>query len=153
MAFVNEYITEEDKEKYGLDLLWKKYDHSYKKNFPSKKGWTIDREKEIWLMEMAGILDDSVFDHAYSSEQIWTLYCQGQSVEVRLEVSSDKEFNGKKYNKIWNLLAIYPDSLNNLSIDELIKLMEEILEVFGYEGVWMQYPNYTVALRDCRNYR
>lgn len=153
MAFVNEYITEEDKEKYGLDTLWAKYHDVLHQKLPNKKDWTIDRERESWLMKTALIPDDSIFDHAYSSEQIWTLYCKGQSVEVRLEVSSDKEFNGKKYNKIWNLLAISPDSLNNLSIDELIKLLEETLEVFGYEGVWMQYPNYTVALRDCRKDR
>lgn len=149
MAFVNEYVSEEDKVKYGLDELWASYHDVLNQKLPNKKDWTIDREREIWLMETAGIRDPDL-DHAYLPEQIWILHYQGHNIEVRIEVSSDEEFDGNKYHKIWDLLALSPDSLENISTEGLIELLEEALVAFGYEGVWMQYPNYNVALRDCR---
>ena len=45
MAFVNEYITEEDKEKYGLDELWASYHDLRHNKLPNEKDWTIDRER------------------------------------------------------------------------------------------------------------
>jgi hypothetical protein len=153
MAFVNEYITEEDKEKYGLDTLWASYHNVLSQKLPNKKDWTIDRERKIWLMQTALIPDDSIFDHAYSSEQIWTLYYQGQSVEVRIEVSDNKEIADQSYNKVWDLLSLSPNALESLSTDVLINFIEEALKVHGYLGIIRQRPNFTVALRDCRSDR
>jgi len=90
-------------------------------------------------------------DHQYGPEQIWTLYYQGQYIEVRIEVSKDKEDAGKKYKRVWDLLALSPRSLENLSTDGVIKLLEETLKTFGYLGlIAPQKPDYTIALRDCR---
>ncbi|WP_294872943.1 hypothetical protein [Sulfuricurvum sp. RIFCSPLOWO2_12_FULL_43_24] len=47
MAFVNEYISQEDKEKYGLDALWGKYHDASHQKLPNKKDWTIDRERDL----------------------------------------------------------------------------------------------------------
>ncbi len=150
MAFINEIISEEDKTRYGLDALWRKYHDVLSPKLPNKWEWTIDREREVWLMETAGIPDNSVFDHAYSSIQIWTLHVQGENIEVRIEYSDNKELNGVVYNKVWDLLSMIPDSIKTRSTQELIALLDEALKAYGYMGVIRQRENYTVALRDCR---
>ena len=47
MAFVNEYIAQEDIEKYGLNELWASYHDVLNKNIPDGKDWTIDRERKL----------------------------------------------------------------------------------------------------------
>ena len=115
----------------------------------------LSTEREIWLIQTALIRDDSIFDHAFSNEQIWTFYAQGQSVEVRIEYSKKKEINGTTYNAVWDLLSLSlcPDVLDHLSTDALIALLEEALQIYGNEGVLLQTPDFTVALRDCRKDR
>jgi hypothetical protein len=149
MAFVNEYVTEADKEKYHLDALWAKYHDVLHQKLPDKKSWVIDREREMWLMD-TGRIPHPDLDHAYLSEMIWTLHYQGHNIEVRIEVSDDKEIEGKQYNRVWDLLALFPESLENLQTDRLIELLEESLKTYGYMGLIAQRPKYTVALRDCR---
>ena len=58
MAFINEYISKEDIEKYGLrDLIhrYKKYSDRWKRytavpDLDRKPYWAIDRDRDIWLM-------------------------------------------------------------------------------------------------------
>jgi len=46
MGFVNEYATQEDIEKYGLEELWEKYKETVGRVFPNTRtGLTIDRER------------------------------------------------------------------------------------------------------------
>ena len=47
MAFVSEYIAQEDIEKYGLNELWASYHDVLNKNIPDGKDWTIDRERKL----------------------------------------------------------------------------------------------------------
>lgn len=62
MAFVNEYETKEDIEKYGLFELRCKYSRALqgdtKENYQERKHiWTIDRERGIWLEPGVAIKD------------------------------------------------------------------------------------------------
>jgi len=50
MAFVNEYVEQEDIEKFELDELYNSYHKSNKTPLPNtmyKHYWTIDREKRL----------------------------------------------------------------------------------------------------------
>lgn len=149
MGFVNEYISEEDKEKYGLDELWASYHDVLNQKLPSEWMWTIDREKEIWLME-TGAIPDIELDHAYLPEQIWTLYFHGRKVEVRIEPSKNKDIDGVSYKRVWDLNSLSHSSLDNLDTKELIVILDEALKTYGYMGIALQKPNFTIALRDCR---
>lgn len=149
MAFVNEYIAEEDKEKYGLDELWASYHDVLNKKLPNKKSWTIDRGREIWLME-TGKIPDIELDHAYLPEQIWTLYSHGIRVEVRIEPSKNKDIDGVSYQRVWDLNSLSPSSLDNLTTKSLINILDEALKTYGYMGVALQKANFSIALRDCR---
>jgi hypothetical protein len=54
MAFVNEYVSQEDIEKYGLDKLFRKYRENDLKyaatvnpTIKNPTNWTIDRERDL----------------------------------------------------------------------------------------------------------
>ncbi len=144
MAFVNEYISQEDIEKYGLNKLWASYHINYDK-IPDGKSWTIDRDREIWLMYTAGVRDYNT-DHQYTNEEIWTLYYKGTNIEVRLEYITSDIINGS-YKKVYKLLSLSPGSLDNLDNKEIIDILQEALQVYGYMGIRYQKPNTTVELR------
>ncbi|PIE74112.1 MAG: hypothetical protein CSA19_01445 [Deltaproteobacteria bacterium] len=149
MAFVNEYVTEADNKRYNLDELWARYNGVLSQKLPDKKCWVIDREKEIWLLD-TGRIPDPDLDHAYLPEQIWTLHYQGDNIEVRIQVSDDKEIAGKQYKRVWDLLALSSDALENLQTELLLQILEEMLKTYGYMGLTVQRSDYSVALRDCR---
>jgi hypothetical protein len=55
MPFVNEYVSDDDIEKYRLDELWLRYHPEYK-SVPSiyRHNWTIDRERNTYFMVVGG---------------------------------------------------------------------------------------------------
>ena len=144
MAFVNEYITQEDIEKYSLNELWASYDGNYDE-LPKRKSWTIDRDRECWLMDTARVRDYNT-DHENTGEYIWTLHYKGTNVEVRMEVVPEPKKPGY-FNRVWKLLSLSPNSLDNLSNEEMIRILQEALQVYGYMGIRNQKPNTTVELR------
>lgn len=51
MAFVNEYISEEDIKKYEIREIWDKF-HPFSKNdmnLLKKHSWTVDKERDVFL--------------------------------------------------------------------------------------------------------
>ena len=60
MAFVNEWVSKEDIEQYGLVDVCKKYQGDEWKYIGVKDpndeiDWTIDKEREIWLIKIASV--------------------------------------------------------------------------------------------------
>ena len=52
MAFINEYIPEEDIKKYGIREIWDTF-HPFGKgdiNLQKKHSWTLDEEREIFFI-------------------------------------------------------------------------------------------------------
>ena len=144
MAFVNEYISQEDIQKYSLNELWASY-RSKDDKVPDGKEWVIDRDRECWLMDTARVRDYNT-DHQNTSEYIWTLHCKGTNIEVRIEYVPGLSTPGH-CNMAWKLLSLSPSSLDTLSNKEMIKILEEALQVYGYWGIHEQKPNTTVELR------
>ncbi len=58
MAFVNEYVSEEDIRKYDLVTLRLQYNPVWKKEgklpYNYQFTWTIDRERDIFLISVGG---------------------------------------------------------------------------------------------------
>jgi hypothetical protein len=72
MAFVNEYISKEDFEKYNFAELNKR---------PRKGGtaddWTIDREADIWIRHFYTESDHTEPDGGYTGVVAWDFYWKG----------------------------------------------------------------------------
>lgn len=86
MAFVNEYISEDDIKKYDLETLDKKSE-GY------KRSWVIDRDSETWLIHRGtGKEDDGVKWLFYWQSNVYRIGTQslGYSKEGQSLYVSDK---------------------------------------------------------------
>ncbi|XPV69493.1 MAG: hypothetical protein ACNI25_02715 [Halarcobacter sp.] len=141
MAFVNEYMTEEDIEKYQYFELKSKYtgkEVNRKTSPHSKPYWVIDRERDVWFIKITFVGDPSWNGLQTTGEEIWILHYKGTNIEVRLFRplrEGSIKFTDRPFIKIWELLSITPESLNEISNKELRELIKEALTVFGQHGM------------------
>ena len=89
MAFINEYVSQEDIAKYGLDELFRKYRENDLKytatvnpTIENPTNWTIDRDREIWLKRVASVADPNFEFPSTTREIIFILYYRTVNIEV-----------------------------------------------------------------------
>lgn len=73
MTFVNEYITDEDYQRYGIASI----DRIFLVGGTKRRDWTIDRERDIYLRQVASGRED------LSSESTWTFYWRGALLVIK----------------------------------------------------------------------
>jgi hypothetical protein len=94
MAFVNEYIPEADVEKYGLEeidskfLIGRIYDRT----------WTIDRERDIYLRQVAAGRDED------SRISTWAFHWKGALIWLKRE---ELAFRGGRNAPSWSHARVY----------------------------------------------
>ena len=149
MAFVNEYINDEDIEKFQINELMNnvqsKNSKREKKPFPSqhyKHHWTIDKEREIWLM-WTDTPNDPLEPSRFTGERFFVLNYKGKSIEVVLRKvfkESSRKLTDNPFNIVWMLDRISPESIKDLSSEEIIELVKEALDVYGTRGIKTPVP-------------
>lgn len=90
MTFINEKVTEQDIEKYGLREINKQFvkgDVSYY--------WTIDRDRNIYLRDMGGNWQEP-------EQQHFSFLWKGHLLRIELDRSGGGSFGGKG-NTTWKL--------------------------------------------------
>ena len=75
MAFVNEYISDEDVEKYGIRQLRDELHANYATR--EHWEWTIDRERDAYLMRLRNLGRDL-------EPEVWLLYEKSRYCAVML---------------------------------------------------------------------
>jgi hypothetical protein len=83
MAFINEYIPVADMEKYQI----KQIDKNFLIGGTNSTTWTIDREQDIYLRNVARGREDS------RHETTWTFYWKGDLLSMQLDML---EYEGKR---------------------------------------------------------
>ncbi len=143
MAFVNEYISQEDIKRYNLIELQNYY---YKLDYSDpfdpkteKLRWTIDKERNIWLL-------DAISRHLPDPREGWTgevyfvLYYQGRKIEIVLEaIGGDKTLDPIPY--VWKVLRIKEEDIKGFDKEdkqEMLKVLQEALSEYGLNG-WADY--------------
>ena len=143
MAFVNEYIPEEDLEKYNFDELNKR---------PSKGGdqsrdWTIDRDADIWLRKFYTESDHTAADGGYTGVSAWDFYWKGTL--MLLEVIGVESRGGGIGKPRWQrskLLNInIPSELNDQRI-QILKDLELAFNAHKGSGIFSTYSSYSFIL-------
>lgn len=143
MAFVNEYVPEEDIKKYNLMEIWDSF------RVPSHRGellpgfrftWTIDRERNIFFMPVKwGTEEDP-------TRRTCVLWCDGSQVIITIDHCIDKPHEvGKK--SVWELVSICKPTNFTVSDGEIIKILKEALTTYGADGIWRSVPNYIVEFK------
>ena len=144
MAFINEYISEENIEKYQINELRNSY--SKYKNHPKKHHrhhWTIDTEREIWFM-WVGVRQDPLDHTRTTGERFFTLYYKNEPIEIVLrrvfEESSDKSIENPYY-VTWKLDCTEElSNLKNIEEKEIIEVLKEALNIYGTHGIKTSVP-------------
>ncbi|RXI36666.1 hypothetical protein CRU99_13265, partial [Malaciobacter mytili] len=142
MEFINEYVSKEDIEKYKIFELME----HYKERSMSEKDrkdfilyWVINKQRDIWFKFITDVMNPDWDYMQGSGEKIWILHYKGTNIEVRLFDPPDEgsiSFKEKPYIKIWKLLSIKPESLEDISNKKLKKLIKEALIVHGDQGMF-----------------
>jgi hypothetical protein len=108
MAFVNEYIPEEDYEKYGLDELDRSISPpAIPAGHIKSRDWTIDRKRNIYLRKFSSERDP---DETPCTG--WTFFWKGELLWfVRRQISSGGKKNGPQWRKSKITHLVIPDHL------------------------------------------
>lgn len=127
MAFVNEYVSEDDDKKYGLEELDKRY---FKGHF--QPHWTRDYERNMYLRFMRDGGEDGMW------QQTFTFYWKGTLFEVGLE----SEGGGKRGDVGWkSWLLRYLSLPKHLEVDreQIIADLKAALTAYGGAGIHTSY--------------
>ncbi|RMH87402.1 hypothetical protein EBB59_13075 [Lysobacter pythonis] len=137
MTFVNEFIPAEDVEKYGL----KEIDKHFIVGGTNARDWTIDRERDIYLRNVANGRED------WRNQTKWTFYWRGEELTLHLDLL---ESTGEKPEdpswSHWRLVRIngsygLPEHLKTQK-DEILETLQEALLVYGDFGVYTSGAEY-----------
>ena len=146
MAFVNEYISQDDIKKYKFDEMLFKANPELKGVLPSYYTpiWTIDRERNIY-MQSTGSYDQAreddpwvrfklvIHDKSVFNFKLW--YGAGKSVKT----------TDDPYIIVWDFKSM--DVVSNsydIPQNEITQLLKEALTVYGYLGAGVQIKNTVV---------
>lgn len=140
MAFVNEYITPEDAEKYRLAEIDAKFVGGNK-----SRDWTIDRERDIYLRNVSMGRDEDT-----KHEGLWTFYWNGTLLTLRLDLLGGKGKAGDPGWSHWRLVRLngtngVPTALKGHRQSILDDLKQALL-TYKDGGVFSLNTDYSVTL-------
>lgn len=141
MTFINEYIPEEDFEKYKL----KEIDSNYHPGTKARD-WTVDRERDINLRQVSSGREE------FAHETWWTLYWQGELLSLQLDVLDGSGKPGEPGWTHWSLRRIAAFDDHQLPVHlkeklpEILSDLEDALTAYKDGGVFSQNTSYLVKL-------
>jgi hypothetical protein len=151
MPFVNEFVSEEDVEKYGLDQLMKMYDKwGWRNGRPSiyKHSWTIDRERGVFAKPLMTWQEVGPSGRSEpTAKTTWVVDVEGQRATAVLDraAASSVRLADSPYRIVWNLVHLDLSSAPNLTEAWVLSLLKEALTAYGQMGVFFQAPNTVVS--------
>lgn len=142
MAYVNEFASEEDVEKYHLRELWDKYMLRYKGDyFYGREPWfTIDREREKFLFKLGG----GAVPPEY--QQKFLFWDRGRELTAyvnRLPSYDDRSREGPMLIR-WRCVLLEEGRWNWISDEEAWREIKVAIAAFGQKGVFSQREDVVV---------
>ncbi|AJA45245.1 hypothetical protein C7375_101249 [Frischella perrara] len=145
MPFVNEYVSDEDAQKYDLDNLWNKYNYSWILKMPKalnhfevhQHAWCVDKERSYWLFN-CGFLRNENSRSGYpepSNKEAFILHVNGQNIEFILAIHEMEVTDLYPIHFSYELVSMEPSCLPNISREHLITILKEALNVFKCSGI------------------
>ncbi|MGD8913895.1 MAG: hypothetical protein PVI97_05450 [Candidatus Thiodiazotropha sp.] len=145
MAFINEYATDEDIKKYDLNGIWDQYHPARKGKYylGQRPSFTIDRQRNFFFK----ILRSGRFDE--SNRKTALLWVNGRHIVIELDyidVLNSKGLKSDPYRIRWELAGYHPQPGGQESKKQIMAILNEALNVYGYSGARKQLPNTVVEL-------
>ena len=139
MAFINEKISKEDREKYNIDQINMRWNGAGS----PQRDWAIDREREIWLREFNRIIDRDD-NGAWDGRTVWDFYWKGILMSIKTQRSNFIHLNKERSEvaMTYQLLELYiPVENKNIDIETVLIDMAESFATYGSSGIYGQYIN------------
>lgn len=145
MAFVNEFVSEEDVKKYDLDKIWDIY-HPFSKGEPPlgfRYTWTIDKEKNIFLIPVASGREE------YSNRVTCVLWWNGTRLTIKIDLAaeSSSKLSDTPFKRIWELVEVCQRTDFSEPREKVISILKEALITYGYRGADRQISNTIVEFK------
>ena len=142
MAYVNEYASDEDIERYKLNEVWDRC-------FPHKKGsrfWgrkpelTIDHDRAVFLMVV------SRGKVSGGTQFKFLLSIGGEEVFVYLNLveGSSPKFSDRPFYRVWDFVKTRISEYCDIEESEIIQEAKKAVSAFGYNGARKQIPETVV---------
>ena len=143
MTFINEYISNEDFEKYNIQAI----EDNFVLGNSSSNSWTVDKENNIFLKKIA----NSRIDDYGTTWVHWAYFFEGKLyVITTIIVDSNKAKRGEDYwvhKKIIGLNVWGRDgNLSNEQGEELLPFIEEAFVAYGKSGVYSSSGGFELKL-------
>ncbi|WP_037585256.1 hypothetical protein [Stenoxybacter acetivorans] len=143
MAFVNERVSEEDIQKYGLDELMREFfpfDREWKNGRPSGfwYSWTIDRNRGIYFLITKTITETGDSGRPEpTNKRIAILNFQGKRISLIIKRTyCSPSFSDNPFLVAWSLLEINTLEVHEIDRTNIIDILKEALSVYGYRGAY-----------------
>ena len=142
MAFVNEYASDEDIEKYKLNEVWDRY-HPHGKDdrfWGRKPELTIDHDRDVFLtVESSGKVTGG-------TQYKFLLSIRGEEVFVYLNLvkGSSPKLTDRPFYRFWDFVTIDKPAKCSLEDSEIIQEVKSAVSAFGYNGARKQIPDTVV---------
>ena len=136
MAFVNEWISEEDMEKYHIREIREKMVADR-----GRPDWVRDKERDMYLMQIRGLGQANEYE-------VWLLYARGKYAAVRIYCAGSKRLEDGTVHRRWRFVEFhkslrcpFPEPPQE-DLPAIFRLLEEALSVYGAEGMRAVEPAY-----------
>ncbi|MBK8186316.1 MAG: hypothetical protein IPK77_03185 [Cellvibrio sp.] len=147
MAFINQYISEEDMQKYNIREIWKKIypSHSYKSldniaTLNGKYSWTVDRARNIFFIMMLS----GTFESSHLSSSVLSL--EGKLVKIVLSSEGGSwDNNTRNGHQIWGLHSIERLDKSSISDEYILERLKEALKTHQISGIYRLTNTYSVS--------
>ena len=138
MGFVNEYVSDEDIDNYGLKEIWDTYKPLRRGRYfgGQQPEWTIDKHRKVFLY----LVEYGVGETGNEAKFVLSTK-SGWNVFVLRQQGGSKELADRPFLIRWQLVG---DRVVDRNRSEVLDLLKEALRVRGYWGIEQQVPETVV---------
>lgn len=141
MSYENEYVSDDEVEKYGLNAVWNRYHPSNPAPHPGfRHSWTVNRDSDSFLIRV------KIGREEEERMSTFVFRCGGVLYDVQLEYHSSGDEKGPYFIK-WRLLKLSPEPSDVRVRGDVLASLTQALQAFGYWGIVRQFPNIVVELK------
>jgi hypothetical protein len=144
MAFINEYISEEDMKKYDIKGVWKKYHPSTTDEEAASQTytWTIDRDREAFFIPIMSGREE------FSGQKTCAFWWKGTLFSVLIVYAGGAlDYAASKGSVVWELLNILKPTSSTVPDAEIIPLLKDALTAYRLSGVAFPINDYQVTFK------
>ena len=142
MAFIAEYISKEDLEKYDIIYAVNKIRTKFRKPLLSDQdirwlNWVVDKQKQTYLIFIGSPQLPDPRD-GYTGEDIWLLHYKSRDIELDIrriyDKTTSKYFTENPFKIKYKFQSVNSD-IGDISMDEIYEILNEALLEYGDDGI------------------